>query len=408
MPAVMRADAAAFTPSRPLDIEKPGAHGLKPSLGATAGGYGDEQLSTAAPSPALTFASLGPTSPLLSPVRGPLGLPEAPGLERLVLPDAEDGSVTPPDTEFVLTGLEDLRKSVASLLGLPTASSATSTASSLSPAGGRHTHDAAAGGPPPPPPGLELSMKGPGSATTGTPPRTPPLLALPPGLEVPQQPDVKLAAEVATASPAAAKALLPAGTTTAMLRNIPNKYTQEALLERLRSGGYGRSLDFVYVPIDFKNRCNFGYAFLNFRTEEACACFAEEFHGAESRTKLPGFQSRKVCEVSPARHQGLEENVRRLRDSAVMAELVSLGKPEWMPKIFGEDGEAVDFPLPPAATTLRGPAVAVAVAAKSGEKAEAAPPALAKKKNRSGGRGGDGASQRSRGGRSGGGAGAKA
>jgi len=135
--------------------------------------------------------------------------------------------------------------------------------------------------------------------------------------------------------------LLP-GSTTAMLRNIPNKYTQTALVQRLHDAGYRSQLDFIYLPIDFKNKCNVGYAFVNFRTAEACARFASEYHLHNSRDKLPGYNSKKVCEVSAARFQGCEENVRRLQASSVLDELVA--NPEWLPKLFDENGEDVAFP----------------------------------------------------------------
>jgi hypothetical protein len=44
--------------------------------------------------------------------------------------------------------------------------------------------------------------------------------------------------------------------------------------------------------------------------------------------------------VTPARVQDLEENVRRLRNSPVMDELVL--HPGWMPLLLNEDGE--EFP----------------------------------------------------------------
>jgi len=50
--------------------------------------------------------------------------------------------------------------------------------------------------------------------------------------------------------------------TTLMIKNIPNKYTQKMLLQTMDEqfrGGY----DFFYLPIDFKNKCNVGYAFIN-------------------------------------------------------------------------------------------------------------------------------------------------
>ena len=62
--------------------------------------------------------------------------------------------------------------------------------------------------------------------------------------------------------------------TTLMIKNIPNKYTQKMLLQTMDEqfrGGY----DFFYLPIDFKNKCNVGYAFINlvrFESGRALAC----------------------------------------------------------------------------------------------------------------------------------------
>ena len=50
--------------------------------------------------------------------------------------------------------------------------------------------------------------------------------------------------------------------TTLMIRNIPNKYTEEMLLSKFDHLVPG-AFDFFYLPMDEKNKCNVGYAFIN-------------------------------------------------------------------------------------------------------------------------------------------------
>lgn len=123
------------------------------------------------------------------------------------------------------------------------------------------------------------------------------------------------------------------------------RYMRDKLVARLNSCGYKGEVDFLYLPIDFRsakqkrslgcircmrrNRCNVGYCFLNFRTSAALVRFREEFHGQQSGDKLPGFNSKKVLEVSPARVQGLHPNIVRLQGSPIMAK-ASLER-EWCP-----------------------------------------------------------------------------
>ncbi|KAF8091933.1 hypothetical protein N665_0431s0002 [Sinapis alba] len=55
--------------------------------------------------------------------------------------------------------------------------------------------------------------------------------------------------------------------TTLMIKNIPNKYTSKMLLAAINEYCKG-TYDFFYLPIDFKNKCNVGYAFINLTKPE--------------------------------------------------------------------------------------------------------------------------------------------
>lgn len=96
------------------------------------------------------------------------------------------------------------------------------------------------------------------------------------------------------------------GRTTIMVRNIPNKYTQDMLLQ-LFEKNHKKKFDFFYLPIDYnvrfefiQNNCNVGYAFLNFIHTKFIADFYKDFH----QRKWNKFNSVKVCQVCYARIQG--------------------------------------------------------------------------------------------------------
>ncbi|KAG0610883.1 hypothetical protein M758_7G099100 [Ceratodon purpureus] len=112
--------------------------------------------------------------------------------------------------------------------------------------------------------------------------------------------------------------------TTLMIKNIPNKYSQQMLLSLLDNhctdwntreetiGEPESAYDFVYLPIDFKNRCNLGYAFVNFTSVHATKRLYISFH----QQQWEEFNSRKVCHVTYARVQGrvaLEEHFKNSR-----------------------------------------------------------------------------------------------
>jgi hypothetical protein len=61
--------------------------------------------------------------------------------------------------------------------------------------------------------------------------------------------------------------------TTVMVRNIPNNYTGEMLLELIDSEGFASSYDFLYLPMDFGRQANLGYAFVNLVNPEVTKPF---------------------------------------------------------------------------------------------------------------------------------------
>jgi protein phosphatase 1 regulatory subunit 42 len=81
-----------------------------------------------------------------------------------------------------------------------------------------------------------------------------------------------------------------------MIRNIPNKYTKELML-KLLSDNFKGQYDFFYLPIDFKNNCNVGYAFINFIDLSSILPFCQEFNNQ----KWPKFNSEKICKIRYAR-----------------------------------------------------------------------------------------------------------
>jgi len=73
---------------------------------------------------------------------------------------------------------------------------------------------------------------------------------------------------------------------------------------------------FFYLPIDFKNKCNVGYAFINFINYLTVAKFHEEF----DQKKWEKFNSEKVCRITFARIQGKAAFIDHFRNSSLMYE----------------------------------------------------------------------------------------
>ena len=121
-----------------------------------------------------------------------------------------------------------------------------------------------------------------------------------------------------------------------MIRNIPNKYTQRMMLEELNRS-HAHKFDFFYLPIDFKNRCNKGYAFLNVIDPRSVVSLHREFHGEKWRN----FKSDKQCAIYYAVIQGKSDMIERYQNSSVMQKDETC-----RPLIFYSDGPRQGLPQP--------------------------------------------------------------
>ncbi|KAL2935604.1 Protein MEI2-like 4 [Bienertia sinuspersici] len=103
--------------------------------------------------------------------------------------------------------------------------------------------------------------------------------------------------------------------TTLMIKNIPNKYTSKMLLATIDEQHRGK-YDFIYLPIDFKNKCNMGYAFINMTDPLQIVSFHQTFEGR----KWEKFNSEKVASLAYARIQGKGALIAHFQNSSLMNE----------------------------------------------------------------------------------------
>ena len=90
--------------------------------------------------------------------------------------------------------------------------------------------------------------------------------------------------------------------TTIMIRHIPNKYSYENIIEEINIVCKDK-YDFFYLPLDYQNNCNLGYAFINFINPLHIIYFYKTF---KSRKWLH-YNSYKECDLTFARFQGRNE-----------------------------------------------------------------------------------------------------
>jgi hypothetical protein len=102
--------------------------------------------------------------------------------------------------------------------------------------------------------------------------------------------------------------------TTVMMRNLPNRYTQQALLMDINEAGFIGTYDFLYLPVDTDTNANKGYAFINFSEPGFAWIFKRAY---EDRKMSQGFNSSKFVSVSPATLQGFDANYKHYANTRV-------------------------------------------------------------------------------------------
>lgn len=95
--------------------------------------------------------------------------------------------------------------------------------------------------------------------------------------------------------------------------------------------------DFFYLPIDFKNRCNVGYCFINFLDPSYIVGFVQEFNGH----RWKNFNSEKVCAVTFARIQGKAAMISRFQNSSLLEK-----HDDYKPLLFYSNGPDRGKPEP--------------------------------------------------------------
>lgn len=130
-----------------------------------------------------------------------------------------------------------------------------------------------------------------------------------------------------------------AGRTTVVLQNLPLNYRRAMLAKMLDAAGFAGAYDFIYLPMDFKTRAGFGYAFVNLVDPSVVPRFWQTFEGYNKWV----FPCNKVCHVGWSEpHQGIKAHIRRFRNSPLMHESVP---DEYRPALFS-GGIRVPFPAP--------------------------------------------------------------
>jgi len=120
--------------------------------------------------------------------------------------------------------------------------------------------------------------------------------------------------------------------TTFMIKNLPRRYTDEALICELEGFVGNDSYDFLYLPWDKRRSSNVGYAFVNFVSTGAASAACDKLKGKNWRL----VQSPKEIKLMPAHVQGLTLNLAHYIGSSVVE------GPSHSPMVI-QNGQRIDF-----------------------------------------------------------------
>ena len=101
---------------------------------------------------------------------------------------------------------------------------------------------------------------------------------------------------------------------------------------------FDKTYDFFYLPMDYKNKCNIGYAFMNFMECHHVANFYASFHCRE----WTRFKSHKICAVKYGRIQGKLGLIQHFKKTNVVKE----ASVDYRPLLFFSNGPEAGTPEP--------------------------------------------------------------
>ncbi len=125
--------------------------------------------------------------------------------------------------------------------------------------------------------------------------------------------------------------LLKDNRTTLMIRNIPNKYSLNNLVDEIinYNPSFAGKFDYINLPIDYERKLNLGYAFVNFLDPLHIVLFYEAFCGK----KWQKYKSDKRIDLNYAEKQGKKDMNNKDENTFFATEDKKIIKNKFNPKI---------------------------------------------------------------------------